>query len=218
MHRSVAGDGSGDGDHSGGGMTAADFVARVQAEIAAGGHPAVKARRDAPAQPQAPDNATFTASELELGHEADHALIDMNVAATNLATNQTPPPDGWLKVLGLMIELRLSERLTRLETELPEVRAEREFEGTVQSVDVAAGTVTLMNGTTVKIVAGTEIEPKEGGDDEHLASLADVQAALTAGTPVRAEGEAMADSASPHTLVAIRIEFEAEDAHSGEQH
>lgn len=202
-------DGSG-GDGSGGDMSLADFVARVQAELAAGGHPAVKARRDAPAQPQAPDDASFTASELELDHEADHPVIDLNVSAANLMTNQTPPPDGWLKVLGLMIELRVTEGMTRLEAELPDVEDEREFEGAVQSVDVGAGTVTLEGGTVVKIVAGTEIEPKEGGDDEHLASLADVQAALAAGTPVQAEGEAMVESSSPLTLIAIKIEFEAD--------
>jgi len=209
-------DGSGAGDGSGGDIALADFVARVQAELAAGGHPAVKARREPPAEPQAPDNATFTASELELDHEADRPVIDLNVTAANLVTNQTPPPDGWLKVLGLMIELRVSEGLTRLEAELPDVEGEREFEGTVRSVDVTAGSVTLENGTLVKIVAGTEVEPKEGDGDEHLASLADVQAALAAGTPVKAEGEAMVESASPLTLVAIRIEFEAD--HAGEDH
>src|SRR2546427_4181005 len=39
------------------------------------------------------------------------------------------------------------------------------------SVDATAGTVTLKSGTVIRIVAGTEIEGKEGESDEHLASL-----------------------------------------------
>src|SRR2546426_5736665 len=47
------------GDDGGGGSTLAAFVARVQADLAAGRHPAVKARRPPPATPQAPDDASF---------------------------------------------------------------------------------------------------------------------------------------------------------------
>src|SRR2546425_1092955 len=48
----------------GGSMALAAFVARVQAELAAGGHPAVKARRSPPTQPQAPGDAAFMATPL----------------------------------------------------------------------------------------------------------------------------------------------------------
>src|SRR5437773_5680702 len=47
----------------GGGMTLAEFVAHVQADLAAGRHPAVKARRAPPATPHAPGDATFLATE-----------------------------------------------------------------------------------------------------------------------------------------------------------
>ena len=77
----------------GGSMALADFVARVQAELAAGSHPAVKAQRSPPTQPQAPGDAAFTATQLKLDHEADHPVIKLNITADNLITNQTPPPD-----------------------------------------------------------------------------------------------------------------------------
>jgi len=193
----------------GGSMALADFVARVQAELAAGSHPAVKAQRSPPTQPQAPGDAAFTATQLKLDHEADHPVIKLNITADNLITNQTPPPDGWLKVLGLMIELRGD---TKLREEMPDIEGEHEFEGFVQSVDATAGTVTLKSGTVIRIVAGTEIEGKEGESDEHLASLADVQAALTAGKTVKAEGEGLVTTATPLTIDAIEIEFAVEEA------
>jgi hypothetical protein len=189
-------------------MTLADFVTRVQAELTAGRHAAVQARRAAPATPQAPGDAGFTATELTLDDEADHAVIDLNITGDNLIKNQTPPPDGWLKVLGLMIELRVADGTTKLSADTPEAEGEDEFEGVVQSVDATAGTVTLKSGTVINIVTGTEIEAKEGDADDRLASLADVQAALTAGKTVKAEGEGLAKAGTPPTIDAIKIEFE----------
>jgi hypothetical protein len=82
----------------------------------------------------------------------------------------------------------------------------------VQSVDQTANTVTLADGTVIHIVSGTAFEEREAGDDEHLASLADVQAALTAGRPVKAEGEGLVTGANPVTIDAVKIEFEADEA------
>ena len=204
-----------DGNDPDAGTTAlANFVARVQAELAAGSHPAVQVRRSAPAQPQAPGDASFTADELRLDDEADHPAIKLNITAANLSDNTTPPPDGWLTVLGLKIELRVTEGTTTLRAEMPDIEGEHEFEGVVQSVDATAGTVTLKSGTIIRIVAGTEIEAKESEEDadQHLASLADVQAALTAGKTVKAEGEGLVDSTNPLTIDAIRVEFQVENA------
>jgi hypothetical protein len=196
----------GDEDHSD--MALADFVARIQADLAAGRHPVVKARRDPPAQAQAPDDPSFSANELKLDEGNNHPLIRLNVTAANLVTNATPPPDGWLKLLGLSIELRVSDGTTRLAVENPELEGVREFDGMVQSVDQTAGTVTLQDGTIVRIVAGTMFDTKEGDEDDHLPSLTAVQAALTAGQPVKAEGEGLVESTNPLTLDAIKIEFE----------
>ena len=195
-------------DH--GHKTVADLLARVQAELAAGRHPGVKARRNPAAQPQAPDDGSFTASELEFDHGANHPFVKLNVSAASLTTNATPPPDAWLKLLGLQFELRVSDRTTQLKIENPRFQGVRGFDGIVQAVDEPGGTLTLEGGTVIRIVAGTEFEPKEGDDGDHLTSLADVAAALAAGKTVRAEGKGLVESLTPLTFDAIRIELEVE--------
>ena len=197
-------------DGGGGPMTLADFVARVQADIAAGRNPTLVARRQPPASPQAPDDGSFLAAELKLNEGNSHSVVSLNIAAANLTTNATPPPDGFLKVLGVSLELRISDGTTKLKHKNPELEGVREFEGIVKSVDEAAQTVTLTDGTIIRIVAGTEIDGDEGEHDDHLTSLADVQAALTAGKTVKTEGKGLVDSTNPLTLDAIHIEFEVE--------
>jgi hypothetical protein len=197
-------------DDGGNGMTLADFVARIQAELAAGRNPAVRAARPAPAQPQAPDDGKFLAATLQLDEGNNHPRIELNIAAANLTTNATPPPDAILKVLGVSLELRVSDGATKLRVENQEAEGAEEFHGVVKSVDQTAKTVTLMDGTIIRIVAGTEFEAREGDEDDHLTSLADVQAALTAGKTVEAEGRGVVDTTSPLTIDAIRIEFEVE--------
>lgn len=206
------GDGHMDVSPSDGGaaLTLADFVARVQAEIAAGNNPTLTASRQPPASPQAPDDGSFLAADLRLGEGNNHAVIELNITGANLVTNATPPPDGFLTILGLSLELRLADGTTRLRQENPDIEGEREFEGTVQTVDQTARTVTLTDGTIIRIVAGTEFEARESDDDDHLATLAAVQDALTAGKTVKAEGRGVVDSTNPLTLDAIRIEFEVE--------
>ncbi|HKW39736.1 MAG TPA: hypothetical protein VJN39_00675 [Gemmatimonadales bacterium] len=191
-------------------MTLADFVARIQAEIAAGHNPAVRATRQAPAQPQAPDDDKFLAVTLQLDEGNNHSSIQLNITAANLTTNATPPPDATLKVLGVSLELRTSDGTTKLQVEDEDAEGAEEFHGVVTSVDATAQTVTLMDGTIIHIVAGTEFEENEGAEDDHLTTLADVQAAVTAGKTVKAEGRGLVTSTSPLTLDAIRIEFEVE--------
>jgi len=183
----------------------ADFVTRMQAALAAGHHAGVTARRNPPAQPQASDDASFTASELQFDGGADHPFVALNVSAASLTTNAARPPDAWLKLLGLQLELRVSDRTTQLKIENPKLQGVRGFEGIVQAVDQTAGTVTLKDGTIIRIVAGTEFEPRDS-----LNSLADVAAALAAGKTVGAEGKGLVDATSPLTLDAIKIEFEVE--------
>ena len=196
----------GDGESS---LTRDAFVARVTAELAAGGHPAVKAERAAPATPQAPDDPAFTAADLKLDDEADRPEIEMNVTDANLTIASMSPPDGSITVLNLAITINAE---TELKAEDPERTDEVEFEGQVQSVDLAAQSFTLVDGTIIKIVAGTEIEAEHDGDDADLATLAAVQAALAAGQTVEAEGEGVPESGDPHTLDAIKVEFRAREA------
>jgi hypothetical protein len=198
-----------DGDMAQSAVTLADFVTLVQADIAAGHNPTLTATRP-PSAPQAPDDGKFLAADLRLDEGNSHSVIKLNIAAASLVTNATPPPDGLLKLLGLSLELRLADGTTRLKQENPELEGVREFEGIVQSVDQTANTVTLKDGTIIRIVAGTEFEAREGDEDDHLTSLAAVQDALTGGKTVEAEGRGLVDSTSPLTLDAIRIEFEVE--------
>jgi uncharacterized protein DUF5666 len=170
----------------------------------------VRATRPAPAQPQAPDDGKFLAATLQLDEGNNHPRIELNIAAANLTTNATPPPDAILKVLGVSLELRVSDGTTKLRVENQEAEGAEEFHGVVKSVDQTAKTVTLMDGTIIRIVAGTEFEAREGDVDDHLTSLADVQAALTAGKTVEAEGRGVVDTTSPLMIDAIRIEFEVE--------
>ncbi|HEU4995257.1 MAG TPA: hypothetical protein VFT29_10555, partial [Gemmatimonadaceae bacterium] len=53
--------------------TRAVWEAQVQSELAAGRNPPIEARRDVPATPQAPANATFTATDLRLTNDFDGA-------------------------------------------------------------------------------------------------------------------------------------------------
>jgi hypothetical protein len=191
-------------------MTLADFVARIQADLAAGGSPAVRATRQVPASPQAPDDGSFLAATLQLDEGNNHSRIELNITSANLTTNATPPPDAFLKVLGVSLELRTSDGTTKLLVEDEAAEGAEEFHGVVQSVDETAQNVTLMDGTIIRIVAGTDFDAREGAEDDHLTSLADVQAALTAGKTVKAEGRGVVDTMSPLTIDAIQIEFEVE--------
>jgi hypothetical protein len=219
-------------------VTQAEFVALIEAALAAGDEPAIEAERAAPAQPQAPDDATFLASKIELDDEAEEPEIEINIAPANLTLNATPPPDAILRVLDLPIELRVSEGITELESEIEDERDEVDFEGVVQAVDEAAGTVTLTDGTVIRIVDATDIgghgDDGEDGDDDgdddghdghgdggdllaafhdddELGSLAEVAAALAAGDIVEAEGKGFVESESPLVIVAVEVEFEVED-------
>lgn len=194
-------------------ITFAEFVDRVQTALADGEQPAVKARRDPPSEPQAPEDVVFFATDLELDDMADEPKIKVNIDSDNLEANPTPPPDGWIKVFGLMIAIEASEDSsgeTELEEELEDVEGELNFEGTVASVDLSAGSVTLTDGTVILIVEGTEIE-EGSGDDDNLTSLSAVADALVAGKVVAVEGEGVSESIDPLTMVAIEIEFEVEE-------
>jgi len=190
-----------------------EFVARIEDALAAGRQPFVEAKRPPPADPQAADDPTFFATRLELEDDDEDDLeIEINVDADNLLVNDTPPPDGWVAVLGLQIELRVSEGITELEEkDIDDDEELDDLEGLVESVDVGAGTFTLSgSGALIRIVDGTEIE-SESGDDDKLADLTEVQAALDAGLAVEAEVEGIVETTDPLVVIAIEVEFEVDD-------
>ena len=83
-----------------------------------------------------------------------------------------------------------------------------EFEGAVESADAVAGTFTILDGPTVRIVDGTDI--KDDPDDDHLASLDAVLGAIGGGATVTAKGKGVVEFADPLTIVAAEVEFEVE--------
>jgi hypothetical protein len=182
------------------------FIARVTAALAEQHYPAVVALRNPPDGPQAPDETEFVASRLKLGGEGEGRIIALNIDDDNLIRNDVPPPDGWLAVLGLRIELRVSEGITHIRKERDEVAVER-FEGVIESVNIDRHSFTLRNGTVVRLVLETEIK-YEVGDEHRLGSLEEVARAINAGHTVFAAGAGVVEGTEPLRLVAIAVVFE----------
>lgn len=189
-------------------LTQQEFAARVTAALAAGTRPGIEAKRAAPAAPQAPGDATFVASVIELDDEAGEPKLEMNADADNLVVNAADA-SAVLTLLGLPIRISVSE--TQIEKTRPEKKAKAKFEGLVRTVDLTAGTLTLVDGRVIRVVSSTEIEAGKG----RLASLAEAAAALTAHKIVEAEGRGIAEGGTPATLLAaelkLKVQHEAEN-------
>ncbi len=183
------------------------FIARVTAALAEGHHPAVVAMRPPPDTPQAPDDGAFLAARLLLGGEGEGRILVFNIDTDNFARNvNPPPPDGWVLLMGLRIELRISEGLTRIWKERDDVHVQR-FEGVVQSVNLDRRSFTLRNGTIVRLVRDSEVK-YEVGDEHRLGSLEAVAHALEAELTVVAAGAGVVEGHEPLRLVAIAVVFE----------
>ncbi len=197
-------------DADGNDLTLESFVAHIDAALAAGTQPFARAKRPPPATPQAPGDASFQATEVRLRDVIESPKIEINVDADNFEPNAAPPPEAWLRVLGLEIEIRAATEVRQDDND----DDEGEVEGIVASVNLTDGSATLQSGAVILIPAGTPFE-QEGDDDEHLASLEAVAQALAAGAIVKAEAEGAVQSTAPLTIVAREVEFEVEDAGNG---
>jgi hypothetical protein len=76
----------------------------VRVELAAGRRPLIEARRNPPASPQAPDDASFTATDLRLENDTDEPKIEIYVDDDNLES-VSGSSLAVLRVLGLTIEV-----------------------------------------------------------------------------------------------------------------
>lgn len=184
-----------------------DFVHRIVMLLAAGRRPSIEADRNALPAVQAPGDGSFQADVIRLDEAADRFRLELNINAANWAMNASPPPDGFLTVLGLTIAVDSGR--VRLEERDEDADDGQRFEGIVASVDLGASSATLTDGTILHIVAGSEIESGGREDDDTLAlsSLADVSAALSAGDTVFAHGEGVLTSSSPRTFDVIEVRF-----------
>jgi hypothetical protein len=166
----------------------------------------IKAERAPTDQPQAPDDSTFTAHRISLVGAEHSPQIEVNIDLDNLSINGSPPPDAWVHTLGRMIELRVSDGITKLHSERDDLE-KKEFEGNVQSVNIPAGTFELTDGTVVRIVDDTKFA-YEMGDKHRLGSLEDVAAALEAGDKVVSAGYGVVEGREPLTIAAMHVVFE----------
>jgi hypothetical protein len=184
------------------------FQAEVAGALNEGFEPAIRATRLAPDQPQDPAVATFFAHELRLLEKGERPWISINVDKDNLQVNanrQDGEPDGFLNVLGMRVELRVSDGITELVTKETHVSDAVEFEGVVASVDRPDGTFTFSDGTLVKLVEETQIF--ETDREIQLLSLDAVWEALEAGHKVVAWGGGELESKEPRVIVALELRF-----------
>ena len=191
-------------------LSLAAFIERLEAALAEGDVAAVRALRLVTDHPRSPDDASFFAVELRLLTGEGPFEIEMLVNRDNFIPNDNPPPDGWIKVLDLLIEVSVSDGRTRLEEKRSDPDADFvDFEGRIRSVDLEQHSFTLGDGTVVYLAEDTRIK-FERGDEHRLPSLAAVAEAVRSGKEVFTAGEAMVRGREPLTLVAIHVVFEVE--------
>jgi len=192
-------------------LTREAFIEAVRTALDNDEEPGVHVQRPAPGTPQDPEDATFMASSLRLD-EVDANVLELNVDRDNLARNDAPPPAGWLTVLGLAIELRVTEGITQIRVERPDLDVRR-FSGTVTGVDLDARTFTIDDGTVIEVRDRTRLAPYFWAGHRRLRTLESVQDAIDAGFDVSARGRGVVTSESPLTLVAIHVRFRLDRVH-----
>ncbi len=184
------------------------FVDLVQGYLAEGLEPGVEAVRAPPDLPQAAADPNFLARKIRLLQESEGPAIEINVDLDNLEINADRAegePDGWLNVLGVAIELRISDGVTELVTEAAGEEDAVEFEGFVESVNVDLGYFTFTDGTQVFITENTQI--LEADAERPLTSLEEVHAALGEGLDVVSWGGGLLVSVEPRKINALELRF-----------
>jgi Domain of unknown function (DUF5666) len=189
------------------------FLAEVNGAIGDGFEPAIVAERPVPSAAQAPDDGSFLASDIVLDGGGDgNARLRLEIDADNLQWVADPAegePDGWLNVLGISIQLRVSDGTTEIESNDHDFEDVEEFEGRVAAVQLDALSFTLINGTTVRLVDRTEVDDRE---DRFITSLVGVAVALENGLEVVAWGKGAVESEDPAVLIALKVGFLARES------
>ena len=178
----------------------------VAAAIGSGANPPVEIRRNPPAAPQAPADATFNAVDLRIADEVDEPKLEIYVNAANFEPVTSPPPLAILRVLNLPIQITSATRLVAVVAGGGPPQGNVEFEAQIASVNVNASTFTLVDGTVIEL-AGATFDP--AGD---LFTLAGVATAVNAGSFVRVEGRGAVQSAGPPAVIAATyVKVEVDD-------
>jgi hypothetical protein len=182
------------------------WEASIAAAIGSGANPPVEIRRNAPAAPQAPSDATFNAADLRLADEVDEPKLEIYVNASNFEAVASPPPVAIIRVLNLPIQITSATRLVAVVAGGGPPQGNVEFEARIASVNVNASTFTLVDGTVIQ-VSGATFDPT--GD---LFTLANVATAVNSGSFVRVEGRGAVQSAGPPTVIAATdVKVEVDD-------
>src|SRR5262249_36534642 len=134
---------------------------------------------------------------------SDANKIDINIGKDNFVINSAPPPDAFLRVLGVSVDIRISDGTTRIGHRTDQPGQVIEFAGKVNAVDLDHSAFLLDGGLGIQITDKTVIE----GDDD-LNTLAEVSAAMRAGYEVGAKGAGSVLSNSPRILQATKVQFE----------
>lgn len=181
-----------------------DFVATLDAFLAEGIAPMAKLAREPRDVPQGPEETRFHATVVHLTDDPVDRMIRLDVDARHLERSDTPPPDAWLTVLGIAVELRVSDGTTELIADEDE-RDEAEFEGVVARV--GHGEFELRDGTVVRVGDATRMAI----GDRPIESLEPIGRAIEAGLTVTAWGEGVLAEADRHVINAIVVRFAIDD-------
>ena len=180
------------------------WEAEIVEEVDAGRLPSIEARRNPPDIPQAPTLSVFLATDLRIAEAIDEPKIEVYVDRDNFVQVTSPPPEAFLTVFGLPVEILSSTRIRRAGSP---TGTNVEFEGRITSVSVSGGTLTLSDGTIVQVVANTEFD-----SDGDVLTLSAASIAVLSGNVVRVEGDGTVQSAGPpRTIAATTLKIEIDD-------
>jgi hypothetical protein len=181
------------------------WEAEVIQEVDAGRFPSIEARRNPPSSPQAPSLTVFLADDVRITDDINETKIEVYVDRDNFTAVTNPPPEAFLTVFGLSVEILSNTRLRRIGNPSPGVNVE--FDGRVTSVNVSGRTMTLADGTIIQVGATTVFDP-----DGDLQTLAATSIAVLSGNIVRVEGDGTVQSAGPpRTIAATNVKVEIDD-------
>jgi hypothetical protein len=177
-------------------VSRAAFFEALDRELEAGANPGIEVRRTAASPPQGPSERGFLAEQIRLDPEGIEQVLDLNMDNRHLRA----PGGGSGTMTFLGVELSVDPGAGSAIVERSEAQAGAvDVGGMADSVDEGASTVTLDDGTVLRVLDGTRI--KVGG--RRLGSLTDVAAALAEGVAVDVDADAVLETEGLYAAVKI---------------